>query len=183
MVTYDDLNSQNDKITELSDVLNKLLSDRGLCDSRVTCDLFFQYVETVQDHLKLEDRHIYRQMLTHRDQGVRNTATKFMSGQVEIKRVFASYLRKWCKKRGHELIINDMCSLPGRRMRCLNWYWIASRMNQKICSHCCARSRARIACWLPDKIVCSRKKDIVCSRQSSVCSKRKKYTICFHIYY
>jgi len=107
MVTYDDLNSQNDRITELSHVLNKLLSDRGLCNAEVTCDLFFQYVENVQDHLKLEDRHIYRQMLTHRDQGVRNTATKFMSGQVEIKRVFASYLRKWCKKRGHELKIND----------------------------------------------------------------------------
>lgn len=107
MLTYDDLNTQNDRITELSQVLNKLLSDRGLCDSTVTCDLFFQYVEIVQNHLKLEDRHIYRQMLTHRDQEVRNTATKFMSGQVEIKRVFASYLRKWCKKRGQELKIRD----------------------------------------------------------------------------
>lgn len=107
MITYDDLNAQNDRITELSHVLHKLLSDRGLCDAKVTCDLFFQYVENVQEHLQLEDRHIYRQMLTHRDQGVRNTATKFMSGQVEIKRVFASYLRKWCKKRGQELRISD----------------------------------------------------------------------------
>ena len=43
MVTYDELNAQNDKITELSNVLTKLLEDRFLCDSTITSELFFRY--------------------------------------------------------------------------------------------------------------------------------------------
>jgi hypothetical protein len=30
-----------------------------------------------------------------------------MSGEVEIKKVFAEYLKKWCSKRGKELRIGD----------------------------------------------------------------------------
>lgn len=107
MVTYDTLNTQNHKIFELSNVLNYLLEDRVMCDTEVTCDLFFDFVALVKEHLELEDKHIYRHLLTHSDQSVKNTATKFMSGGVEIKKVFADYLKKWCKKRGHQLHIAD----------------------------------------------------------------------------
>ena len=107
MLTYDDLNKQNDRITELSNALSLLLSDRLLCDSTVTCDLFFEYVDRVKEHLELQDKHIYRKLLTKADPEVRNLATNFMSGGVEIKKVFATYLKKWCSKRGKELSIRD----------------------------------------------------------------------------
>lgn len=108
MLTYDDLNKQNDRITELTNVLTFLLSDRALCDTQVTSDLFFELVNQAEEHLKLEDKFIYRTLLASPDQQVRNISNNFMSGGVEIKRVFADYLKKWCgKQRCKSLTIRD----------------------------------------------------------------------------
>ncbi len=107
MLTYEDLNKQNDRITELSNVLNVLLADRGLCDAQVTCDLFFDFVDRVKEHLELQNKHVYRQLLNQSDPRARNMAANFMSGENEIKRVFSTYLKKWCSKRGKELRIGD----------------------------------------------------------------------------
>jgi hypothetical protein len=108
MLTYDDLNQQNDRITELTNVLTFLLSDRALCDTQVTSDLFFELVKQAEEHLKLADKYIYRTLLASPDQQVRNMSNNFMSGGVEIKRVFADYLKKWCgKQRCKTLTIKD----------------------------------------------------------------------------
>lgn len=107
MLTYDDLNKQNDRITELTNVLNVLLADRGLCDAQVTCDLFFDFVDRVKEHLELQNKHVYRKLLNQSDPRARNTAANFMSGENEIKRVFSTYLKRWCSKRGKELRIGD----------------------------------------------------------------------------
>lgn len=107
MLTYYDLNTQNDRIIELSSVLSLLLSDRLLCDASVTCDLFFEYVGKVNEHLELQDKHIYRKLLTQADHDVHNMVTNFMSGGIEIKKVFSQYLKKWCGTRGKELRIDD----------------------------------------------------------------------------
>ena len=107
MLTYEDLNRQNDRITELSNVLNVLLADRGLCDAQVTCDLFFEFVDRVKEHLELQNKHVYRKLLNQSDPRARNIAANFMSGENEIKRVFSTYLKKWCSKHGKELRIGD----------------------------------------------------------------------------
>ena len=107
MLTYDDLNKQNDRITELSNVLGVLFADRGLCDAQVTYDLFFEFVDCVKEHLEMQNKHVYPKLLTKGEAHVRNTAANFMSGEVEIKKVFAAYLKKWCGKRGKELRIGD----------------------------------------------------------------------------
>ena len=108
MLTYDDLNKQNDRITELTNVLTFPLSDRALCDTQVTSDLFFELVNPAEEHLKLEDKFIYRTLLASPDQQVRNISNNFMSGGVEIKRGFADYLKKWCgKQRCKSLTIRD----------------------------------------------------------------------------
>ena len=36
-----------------------------------------------------------------------NTADRFLSGSVEIKRIFAAYLKDWCDERKRELKIAD----------------------------------------------------------------------------
>lgn len=105
MVSFTQLNQQNDKITELSNVLNRLIGERYLCDMGITSDLFFQYVGHVRDHLDQEERELYQTMLLHKDQDVRQTANKFLSGSGEIKRVFGQYLKRWCKHQ--ELHINN----------------------------------------------------------------------------
>ena len=110
MLTYDDVNKQNDRITELTNVLTFLLSDRALYDTQVISDLFFVLVGEVEDHLKTQDKYVYRALLASPDPKVRNMSNKFMSGGVEIKRVFAEYLKIWCgrkKKKCKQLFIKD----------------------------------------------------------------------------
>ena len=105
MVSFTELNQQNDTITELSNVLCLLISERAVWDTRVVTNLFFTYVDRVKEHLDLEERELYQSMLLHSDQRVRQTANKFLSGSGEIKRVFGQYLKQW--SRSHELRIND----------------------------------------------------------------------------
>ena len=106
MITYEELHSQNHKITEHANILSYLFSNRGLIDTDLACDLFFNFVDLVKEHIEITDKHIYRHLLTA-DQKTRNLATNFMSGGVEIKKLFASYLKKWCGRNGKVLRIND----------------------------------------------------------------------------
>lgn len=105
MVSFEELHQQNDKITELTNVLSYLIDDRAVCDTSVTCSLFFDYVDRVRQHLDVEERELYQGLLNHRDNKVCNTGRIFLSGSGEIKRVFTQYLKRWCKNR--ELRIRD----------------------------------------------------------------------------
>ncbi len=112
MVTFDELNTQNHRIMELSNVLERLIDDRGMCDNEITADLFFRYLDEVKAHLDLEDRHLYKDLLVHPDIQVNNTAKLFLSGSSEIKRIFNRYVRKWCNKkkihiRDHKKFLDD----------------------------------------------------------------------------
>lgn len=100
-----ELHSQIHKITELSNVLTNLLSDRALCDTEVTCELFFRYVDAVQSHLKHTDSNLYAQLMDHSDAHRNKVANLFMSGSKEIKRIFGAYTKKWCKLSKHQLNI------------------------------------------------------------------------------
>lgn len=91
-----DLHLQIHKITELSNILTNLLSDRSLCDTEVTCELFFRYVDSVKDHLKHTDSNLYAQILDHSDAHKNKVANLFISGSKEIKRIFGAYTKKWC---------------------------------------------------------------------------------------
>ncbi len=112
MISYMELHEQNHKITELSNVLSYLINERSMCDTEVSCELFFRYVSMVKDHLETEERELYQLLLMDSDNDVRNTGRKFLSGSGEIKRVFGQYLKRWCKGkelriRDHEAFIND----------------------------------------------------------------------------
>ncbi len=112
MVTFEELNLQNHRIMELSNVLERLIDDRGMCDNEVTAELFFRYLDEVRSHLDLEDKHLYKDLLTHDDIQINNTAKLFLSGSSEIKRIFNRYVRKWCNKkkihiRDHKKFVDD----------------------------------------------------------------------------
>jgi hypothetical protein len=107
MVNFDQLNKQNHNITELTNILTVLLGQRSLCDSPVTCELFFRYVEAVQGHLKSTDKDLYRALLSANNQDSRKVANLFMSGDRGINQMFDSYLKKWCKRRSKELVVRD----------------------------------------------------------------------------
>lgn len=99
MISISELNEQNTKIKELSSVLHYLIKNREMCNAGVTCDLFMSYAEEVTNHLYLEEKEMYRHLLNHQDQKVKNTTSDFFSGSIEIKRVFNEYLGRWCKNK------------------------------------------------------------------------------------
>ena len=122
MISYMELHEQNHKITELSNVLSYLINERSMCDTEVSCELFFRYVSMVKDHLETEERELYQLLLMDSDNDVRNTGRKFLSGSGEIKRVFGQYLKRWCKGkelriRDHEAFINDTRDIFGLVIR------------------------------------------------------------------
>jgi succinate dehydrogenase flavin-adding protein (antitoxin of CptAB toxin-antitoxin module) len=107
MVSYEELHQQNHKITELTNILQHLLGDRLLCDSEVTCDLFFEYVNTVKEHMAVTDSGMYSKLLGSGDQKLNNIANRFMGGSREINRIFSAYLKRWCKIKSKELVIKE----------------------------------------------------------------------------
>ncbi|MCB1790884.1 MAG: hypothetical protein KDJ24_11345 [Gammaproteobacteria bacterium] len=107
MVSYDELHRQNHKITELTNILQHLLGDRSLCDSEVTCNLFFDYVNAVKEHIAVTDSEMYSKLLGAGDQKMSNLANRFMGGSREINRIFSAYLKRWCKLRSKQLVIRE----------------------------------------------------------------------------
>jgi succinate dehydrogenase flavin-adding protein (antitoxin of CptAB toxin-antitoxin module) len=107
MVSYEELHQQNHKITELTNILQHLLGDRLLCDSEVTCDLFFEYVSAVKEHMAVTDSGMYSKLLGSGDQKLNNIANRFMGGSREINRIFSAYLKRWCKIKNKELVIKE----------------------------------------------------------------------------
>jgi len=107
MITYEKLYQQIHKITEISNVFLYLIEERSMCDTQITCDLFFDYVEKVKNHLELQDNHLYSSILTDGDAEAKKVAENFMSGSIEIKRIFKKYLRKWSNPGRHQLLISN----------------------------------------------------------------------------
>ncbi len=112
MVSFTELHSQNHNITELSKILFQLINKRSLCDLDVTCDIFFDYITKVKAHLDLEERELYRDLLTHSEKDVTANAKKYLSGSSEIKHVLKDYLKRWCRNKSlrikdHEKFVKD----------------------------------------------------------------------------
>ncbi|WP_198265412.1 hypothetical protein [sulfur-oxidizing endosymbiont of Gigantopelta aegis] len=105
MISFKELNEQNHKIVERSKIILYMIQDRTICDSDVTCDLFFDLTDRIKKHMDIEERELYKNMLTHSDHGIKQTAENFLSGSAEIKRVLKQYMKRWCHS--HHLRIKD----------------------------------------------------------------------------
>ena len=98
MISYEELHTQNHKITELSNLLSHVLSERALCDNGECCNLFANYMKEVNQHMDAVDRNLYSELLLSEDVNINNTAKSFMNGTVEIRRIMKQYVSKWCNK-------------------------------------------------------------------------------------
>jgi hypothetical protein len=96
MITYAELNEQNHRITELTNVLSYLFKDRSMCDTGSCCDLFYRYVSLVKKHIEMVDKDMYSDLLKSPDKKINNVARNFMSGSVEIKRILKNFTKRWC---------------------------------------------------------------------------------------
>ena len=112
MVTFEELQDQNHYIMERSNIIMYMIQDRTICDSDVTCDLFFDLTDKIKEHMALEERELYKDLLTSSDSNVRKVANNFLSGSAEIKRIFKEYMKKWCHNKqlridNHAWFISD----------------------------------------------------------------------------
>lgn len=115
MITYDKLNKQNHRITELSNILCYLLKDRSICDTQSCCELFYNYVDLVNEHIEMVDKNMYSELLKSSDEKINNVAKNFMSGSVEIKKILREFSKKWCavknkdtlKIKNHDSFLNE----------------------------------------------------------------------------
>ena len=105
MVSYENLNKQNHKITELSNILSVLIQDRLLCDSETCSQLFYDYMSHVQNHMREVDSNMYLDLLKHPSSDINNVANNFMSGSQEIKRIMNRYEKRWCNRKRNGLNI------------------------------------------------------------------------------
>jgi hypothetical protein len=108
MITYDELNQQNHRITELSNVLSYLFKERSMCDTGSCCDLFYHYVDLVKTHIDQVDKNMYSDLLNSPDKKINNVARNFMSGSMEVKKILKAFSKRWCPTRSKtSLTIKD----------------------------------------------------------------------------
>ena len=105
MISYQELNTQIDKITELSNVLSVLLKDRTICDTETCCNLFYNYMDHVNNHLQVVESTMYPSLLSNSESEAKNIASNFMGSSQGVKHVMTSYVKKWCDKKHKGLAI------------------------------------------------------------------------------
>ncbi len=105
------LQQQNNEISELCKVLSVLLNDASVCDTTVARELFERFRGLVSEHLSLEDNTLYSKLLVHEDSTIKQTALRFLNNSAELKKLFSSYEKGWCKKgvavTGNDAFIKD----------------------------------------------------------------------------
>jgi hypothetical protein len=104
---FNQCHEQNHKITELSNVFLYLIRERSMCDTECARNLFFEFVSRVREHMEVVDGQICGRLIKSQDRAMATIANRFLSGSMEIKRIFAAYVREWCDERRHELRIRD----------------------------------------------------------------------------
>ncbi len=105
MISYQQINEQNHQIVELSNVLSYLFQDRSMCDTGICSNLFYRYIEKVNEHMELVDNNLYKHLLAHPENEIKNTARNFMSGAHEIKHILNRYEKIWCRKVKRQIMV------------------------------------------------------------------------------
>lgn len=106
MATIDELNVHNHKLIDTSNVLMYLLEKREMCDNETCIHLLHKFMDLLDEHLKLVDS-LYQGLLGDKDSRANMTADKFMSGEIELKRIISEYRSSWFRKGRAELKIDN----------------------------------------------------------------------------
>ena len=91
------LHQQIHNITELNNVLTSILAERSLCDSAVTSELFYRYIDAVKNHLHNTENAVFAQLLVNANEEQTTMVEKFIDGSHEINLIFNRYSKRWCK--------------------------------------------------------------------------------------
>lgn len=107
MITFQELNKQDHEIVERTKIMLYMIQDRNICDTDVTCDLFFDLTDRIKQQMDLKERELYRSLLTHSDKKIKVTAENFLSGSSAIKSIFKKYMKRWCHNKNLRIKNHD----------------------------------------------------------------------------
>ena len=107
MTDFSRCHEQIHTITELSNVFLYLIRERSMCDTECARTLFFEYVSRVREHMEIVDAQYCGRLIQSQNRAMTNTADRFLSGSMEIKRIFAAYIKDWSDERKRQLKIAD----------------------------------------------------------------------------
>ena len=106
MATIEEINLHNHKVIDTSNVLMFLLDKREMCDNETCIHLLYRFLDQLDEHLKLVDG-LYQGMLGDKNSTANQMAEKFMSGEVELKRIINDYRTNWCRKGRKEIKVHN----------------------------------------------------------------------------
>ena len=116
MISIEELQNQNHYIMERSKIIKYMINDITIAHSQVTCDLFFELTGKIKEHFAIEEKELYKDLLTSKDNEVKQLAENFLSGSAEVKRVFKAYMKRWCHNqdlriKNHQQFIDETADL------------------------------------------------------------------------
>ena len=98
MIPIQEFRAENAEIKDLCTILNLTIVEYGLTKNMIVCELIDRFVDSVNSHLIHEDRSIYRDLLSQHTTEASHIAELFLGNTQELKRIFKSYTKGWCKK-------------------------------------------------------------------------------------
>lgn len=98
MRPIEEFRAENDEIRDLCTILNLAIDEYDLRNNKIVCELIDRFVESVNAHLRHEDRSIYRDLLSQHTREADHIADHFLGNTQELKRIFKAYSRGWCRK-------------------------------------------------------------------------------------
>lgn len=93
MIQISELKQQHKELSELIQVLSILIHDKSVCRTKTVFMLFEQFFEKLNQHLELEGRSLYPELLVHKNEVKQEIATRFLSGSEAIGKFFAKYIK------------------------------------------------------------------------------------------
>lgn len=95
MYSLEDLQKQNQEISQLCDVLSVLMEKPALHDNPFVGELMERFKEKVWIHLVFEDNTLYASLLQHPDQLTSETVKSFHDSAKQIKHQFNTFVKHW----------------------------------------------------------------------------------------
>ncbi len=84
-------------ILEMMDVLQVLIRADHVRHTDTVQAMFVNLGDMVNRHFALEEGKLFRQLLVHDDDAVKQTARRFLDGKRELKKFFTAYVQRWCE--------------------------------------------------------------------------------------
>ncbi len=98
MIPVAEFRAENKEIRDLCEILNVAVIHYSLSNNSIVCELIDRFTKKVNAHMSHEDRSIYRDLLKKHTHEGDKLADKFLGNSQELKRIFNSYKKDWCRK-------------------------------------------------------------------------------------